>query len=132
RVNTPTAVIAVRGTIFDVLVKEDKTEIFLHEGEVAVNNLESPERAVSLSAGQMTSGQLGRTPNAPRRGKTGRATRDIRSKVNDGKTRIAIGGSRHDFGRGGPLPNGRARPDFGRGGPPTNAPRSNGGGAPKP
>ena len=132
RVNTPTAVIAVRGTIFDVLVKEDKTEIFLHEGEVAVTNQESPERAVSLSAGQMTSVQLRRTPNAPRRFKAGRNDAIFEIRLNDGKTRIAIGGSRHDFGRGGPSPNGRARPDFGRGGPPTNAPRSNGGGAPKP
>jgi len=132
RVNTPTAVIAVRGTIFDVLVKEDKTEIFLHEGEVAVTNLESPERAVSLSAGQMTSVQLRRTPNAPRRFKAGRNDAIFEIKLNEGKHRIAIGVSRHDFGRGGSLPNGKSKQDFGHGLPPTNAPRSNGGGAKRP
>src|SRR4029078_7551238 len=31
RVNTPTAVIAVRGTIFDVLVDGNETQVFLHE-----------------------------------------------------------------------------------------------------
>src|ERR1051326_633016 len=36
RVNTPTAVIAVRGTIFDVLVDRNETQVFLHEGPVAV------------------------------------------------------------------------------------------------
>src|SRR5262245_36980914 len=132
RVNTPTAVIAVRGTIFDVLVKEDKTEVFLHEGEVAVANPESPDKAVSLSAGQMTSVLLRRTPNAPSRFKAGRNDAIFEIKLNEGKHRIAIGVSRHDFGRGGSSPNGKSKQDFSHGLPPTNAPRSNGGGAKRP
>ncbi len=32
RVNTPTAVIAVRGTLFDVLVSEKETQVLAHEG----------------------------------------------------------------------------------------------------
>ena len=52
RVNTPTAVIAVRGTIFDVLVEDDETQVFLHEGAVAVTNLRWPEQTISLLAGQ--------------------------------------------------------------------------------
>ncbi|HYX40739.1 MAG TPA: FecR family protein, partial [Pyrinomonadaceae bacterium] len=37
RVNTPTAVVAVRGTLFDVLVTSKETQVFVHEGEVAVS-----------------------------------------------------------------------------------------------
>ena len=65
RVNTPTAVIAVRGTIFDVLVKDDETEVFLHEGEVSVTNLSLPERPVTLTAGQMTRVLQQRLPRPP-------------------------------------------------------------------
>src|SRR5215510_6870171 len=65
RVNTPTAVIAVRGTIFDVLVKEDETQVFLHEGRVTVSNPTASDKAVSLFAGQMTQILWRRPPNTP-------------------------------------------------------------------
>src|SRR5205085_10706753 len=49
RVNTPTAVIAVRGTLFDVFVTEKETQVFVHEGEVAVSSLAMPQAPVILS-----------------------------------------------------------------------------------
>ncbi len=120
RINTPTAVIAVRGTVFDVLVEEDKTQVFLHEGEVAVTNPLSPDKSVFLLAGQMTSVLFQRTPNAPSPFKAGRNDAIFEIKLKDGKHRIAVGVSRPDFGRGGSLPGGGAKPDFGRGVPQTN------------
>src|SRR5207248_5912290 len=65
RVNTPTAVIAVRGTLFDVLVEEKETQVFLHEGEVAVTNLAFPNQPIILSAGQMTKVLLQHLPDLP-------------------------------------------------------------------
>src|SRR5215813_1870235 len=127
RVNTPTAVIAVRGTVFDVLVEEDKTEVFLHEGEVAVTNPAAPGKAVFLFAGQMTSVLPQRTPNAPSPFKAGRNDSIFEIRLKDGKHRIAVGVSRHDFGHGGSLPSDGGKPDIGRG-----VPRPNGGGAKKP
>src|SRR5262245_18994730 len=50
RVNTPTAVIAVRGTVFDILVEGDETQVYLHEGAVTVTNLTTPGQPVFLSA----------------------------------------------------------------------------------
>lgn len=132
RVNTPTAVIAVRGTVFDLLVEEDETQVFLHEGEVAVTNPASPGKAVFLLAGQMTSVQLQRTPNAPSPFKAGRNDSIFEIRLKDGRHRIAVGVSRPDLGRGGSLPNGGAKPDFGRAGPPTNGSRPNIGGVKKP
>ena len=54
RVNTPTAVIAVRGTLFDVLVSSKETQVFVYEGEVGVSNLLSPDVFIILSPGQKT------------------------------------------------------------------------------
>lgn len=130
RVNTPTAVIAVRGTIFDVLVEEEETEVFLHEGEVEVTSLRSPDRPVFLFAGQMTRVVMQRLPDKPitfkvgrnngtfKIGRTGGASQDNR--------RIAIGIKRPDFGRGGSPSSGGAKPESGRGGPPSNGPGANG------
>src|SRR5499426_3891934 len=81
RVNTPTAVIAVRGTVFDVLVEEDETQVFLHEGAVAVTSLTAPDKAVFLLAGQMTRVLMWRLPNAPILFKAGR---------NDGTFKVGI------------------------------------------
>jgi len=132
RVDTPTAVIAVRGTTFDVLVEEEETQVFLHEGEVAVTNPTAPDKAVFLLAGQMTSVPLRRAPNAPTAFKAGRNDAIFQISLNDGKTRIAVGVSRPDFGRGGSTPNRGAKPDFGRGAPPTNGSKPNVGGVKKP
>ncbi|MGH9940058.1 MAG: FecR family protein [Blastocatellia bacterium] len=132
RVDTPTAVIAVRGTIFDVLVEEEETQVFLHEGEVAVTNPTAPDKAVFLLAGQMTRVPLQRVPNAPTAFKAGRNDAIFQIRLNDGKTRIAVGVSRPDFGRGGSAPNRGAKPDFGRGVPPPNGSKPNTGGVKKP
>jgi hypothetical protein len=141
RVNTPTAVIAVRGTIFDVLVEEDKTQVFLHEGEVAVINQTLPNQPVLLTAGQMTQVLLQRQPNAPSLFKTGRndgvfkmnrggvpndgriAERNRQPGDQSGNGRgdsTADNNRRPDLGRGNPQDNRGARPDNGRGTPPPN------------
>lgn len=72
RVNTPTAVIAVRGTVFDLLVNEDQTRIFVHEGLVAVSNLYAPDHEILLSAGQRTRVIRGKSPENPRTFRPGR------------------------------------------------------------
>jgi hypothetical protein len=72
RVNTPTAVIAVRGTLFDVLVTDKETQVFVHEGEVAVSNLAAPQVLVILSPGQRTRVQEARPPETPSQFQPGR------------------------------------------------------------
>jgi hypothetical protein len=142
RVNTPTAIIAVRGTVFDVLVGKVETQVFLHEGEVEVASLNAPDRAVFLAAGQMTRVPSERLPNAPVMFKAGRndgifkADRDGR---NDGSPqdnrRVAVDGQSRDSGRGVTTSNRGHTPDFdrgagpsnGRGGPESNAGQRNGG-----
>jgi hypothetical protein len=130
RVNTPTAVIAVRGTIFDVLVDDDETQVFLHEGQVEVTNLTSPDKSVLLFAGQMTKVFLRRLPTAPGVFKSGRNDGTFKIRRNDrapqDNRRVATGprpdsgrGATPDFGRGGSSPQGRASSDSGRGGSPS-------------
>lgn len=65
RVTTPTTVIAVRGTIFDVFVKGDKTEVFVKEGEVSVSNLFIPAQEVVLIPGQFTRVERETAPQPP-------------------------------------------------------------------
>jgi len=72
RVNTPTTVIAVRGTLFDVIVTEKETEVFVHEGEVAVANFARPEATVILLPGQRTRVQQTQPPESPSRFEPGR------------------------------------------------------------
>lgn len=79
RVNTPTAVIAVRGTIFDVLVKDNETEVFLHEGQVSVFNLALPNQPVLLAPGQTTRIVGERLPRNPNTFKPGRNDDSFRS-----------------------------------------------------
>jgi hypothetical protein len=79
RVNTPTAVIAVRGTIFDVLVKDNETEVFLHEGQVSVFNLALPNQPVLLAPGQTTRIVGERVPRNPNTFKPGRNDDNFRS-----------------------------------------------------
>jgi hypothetical protein len=145
RVNTPTAVIAVRGTIFDVLVEKEETQVYLHEGAVSVFNLRLPDQPILLSAGQMTRVMLLRLPIQPNIFKYGRNDDSFRTRQqarpprNDG--RVAGSSGRVDPGRGGAGPQGGpqtsgrdnrpntvgGQPDFGRGGPPPNSSGSNGG-----
>jgi hypothetical protein len=150
RVNTPTAVIAVRGTVFDILVEDNETRVYLHEGAVTVTNLTTPGQPVFLSAGQMTRVFLRNLPIAPSPFKLGRNNKLFQfgkapriESADRGNRRIAINGakpefgndgnlrgpmsgpdSKPDFGRGAPTGNGGPKPDFGRGGSSTS---SNGG-----
>lgn len=148
RVNTPTAVIAVRGTIFDVLVDDEETEVFLHEGEVAVTNFRLPNQPVILSAGQTTRVLLQRLPNVPGTFKPGRNDGTFRVERNGIRPtdsgRVADNGSRPNNGRGNERSNengqpgqmgrqepnrgGSPKPDAGRGGSNPNG----GGGGPAP
>ena len=81
RINTPTAVIAVRGTLFDVIVKSNETEVYVHEGEVAVSSVRTPEQVVLLSAGQMTRVRRDQTPSAAAPFKPGRNDDSFRRSV---------------------------------------------------
>lgn len=143
RVNTPTAVIAVRGTIFDVLVNNNDTEVFLHEGEVAVTNLNLPTQPVFLTAGQTTRVFTQRPPNPPGSFKPGRNDGNFRTAQsgrpgqdngriadtsgrgsNRGNDR-AGNGDRQTPGRSGQPPTAGLPPDLRRGGsqPPTGGSR---------
>lgn len=134
RVNTPTAVIAVRGTTFDVLVADDETRVFLHEGQVAVFNLLLPDQPIFLAAGQTTRIRLRRQATNPGAFKSGRNDGDFkprreedRSEENrrtadnsraepDRRGQTADGRGRNDAGRGGASADGGARVESGRGG----------------
>lgn len=72
RITTPTTVIAVRGTIFDVFVKDDETKVFVVEGEVSVANLLLPEQEIILTPGQFTRVQKEQPPHPPKPFKPGR------------------------------------------------------------
>jgi len=65
RINTPTAIIAVRGTLFDIVVKTNETEVFVHEGSVVVSGLELAEQTVYLSARQRTRVRRNQAPTPP-------------------------------------------------------------------
>ena len=109
RVNTPTAVIAVRGTIFDVEVNDDETQVYLHEGAVDVFNARQLNQPVFLTAGQMTSIRAQQLPRPPGAFKIGRnddvfRTSEMRGNQtrpgdNNDKGRVAQGGQRPDNGR---------------------------------
>lgn len=95
RVNTPTAVIAVRGTIFDVLVKENETRVFVHEGEVAVSNTLLPDQSLHLIVGQQTRILRGRLPETPKPFKPGQNDRIFAPPVDERQ-----GGNTASGGRG--------------------------------
>ena len=65
RVTTPTTVISVRGTIFDVTVKNNETQVFVIEGEVGVFRIDSPDAEVILVPGQFTKVKGEATPEPP-------------------------------------------------------------------
>lgn len=65
RITTPTTVIAVRGTIFDVFVKGEETRVFVIEGEVSVANLLLPDQEVILTEGQFTRVKKESPPSPP-------------------------------------------------------------------
>jgi hypothetical protein len=84
RVNTPTTVIAVRGTLFDVLVTDKETQVFVHEGEVAVSNFAKPEILVVLSPGQKTRVQQTQPPEPPSHFRPGRNDGTFQPKGREG------------------------------------------------
>jgi len=84
RVHTPTTVIAVRGTMFDVLVTEKETQVFVHEGEVAVSNVVRPEASVVLSPGQRTRVLQAQPPESPSRFEPGRNNNEFNRDRRDG------------------------------------------------
>jgi hypothetical protein len=66
RVETPTALIAVRGTIFDVFVDPSQsTEVQCLDGQVAVEAIGLPDREVILNPGTRTLVQPGSYPVRP-------------------------------------------------------------------
>ena len=66
RVQTPTALIAVRGTVFDVDVDASNyTEVICLEGQVGVENVAFPDREVILNAGWHTGIAPGQIPLKP-------------------------------------------------------------------
>jgi hypothetical protein len=66
RVGTPTALIAVRGTVFEVTVDAaENTEIECLEGRVAVETVGLPDREVILEAGRRTFVRIGEYPVTP-------------------------------------------------------------------
>jgi hypothetical protein len=66
RVTTPTALIAVRGTTFEVVVDEAQiAEVFCFEGRVAVEAVGLPDREVILEAGRKTLVRPGEYPLTP-------------------------------------------------------------------
>lgn len=68
KITTPTAVIAVRGTIFSVFVDDtDSTLVAVEEGVVAVANRRFPQQEVILRAGERTWIHEGAPPMAAER-----------------------------------------------------------------
>jgi len=66
RVQTPTALIAVRGTTFEVDVDDSSyTEVWCLEGHVTVENLDLPDREVILGPGLHTGVASGQIPLPP-------------------------------------------------------------------
>lgn len=67
-VTTPTAIIAVRGTIFAVAVEQNgDTRVGLEAGIVAVSSLLHPEQEVLVNPGQETWVRHGENPGQPQR-----------------------------------------------------------------
>ena len=65
-VRTPTALIAVRGTVFDVSVDEAQiAEVRCFEGQVAVENITRSDRQVILNPGFKTLVRPGEVPTMP-------------------------------------------------------------------
>ncbi len=85
RITTPTTVIAVRGTIFDVFVKEDETKVFVEEGEVSVALLIAPENEVILMPGQFTRVKKDQPPQPPEQFKPGRNNEHFSQNPGNGR-----------------------------------------------
>jgi len=129
RVNTPTAVIAVRGTLFDVIVKDKDTQVFVHEGEVIVSSLLKPDQPVVLTSGQKTRVRQQLAPETPtpfERGRNNDTFAPGRGRANS----AFAGDGGGPFGTGSPGQSGNA-PGLGTAGAPglggSGAPGNSGG-----
>jgi len=131
RVNTPTAVIAVRGTLFDVFVTEKETQVFVHEGEVAVSSLAMPQAPVILSPGERTRVQSSQPPEPPSRFQPGRNNDTFNPRPNDGGPNGVPPGDRNMSGTPPGQPGNQPgnAPDRG-GSPPPSSPGGTPGGRP--
>jgi hypothetical protein len=106
RVNTPTTVIAVRGTVFDVFVTSKETQVFVHEGEVSVTNVSKPDVMIILAPGERTRVLPAQAPEPPSRFQPGRND-DKFNPVRSGQDRQ--GGPRPTGGTGGQTDSDRRR-----------------------
>jgi ferric-dicitrate binding protein FerR (iron transport regulator) len=97
RVTTPTAVIAVRGTEFDVLVSDDETRVYVVEGEVGVTSLLAPEKEVILTPGQFTKVESGQPPRLPASFNQGRNDNLFSSRGSQNNRRNVFNDSPDDF-----------------------------------
>lgn len=100
RVNTPTAVIAVRGTLFDVFASEKETQVFVQEGEVSVTNHASPGAPVILSPGLGTRIRQDLPPEPPAPFRPGRDDNTFNPRRPDGSTGGPPDGDRNRAPRG--------------------------------
>jgi hypothetical protein len=123
RVNTPTAVIAVRGTLFDVIVKGNETQVFVHEGEVAVSNTLTPDQIIVLLPNQKTRVRGGQLPEAPAPFKPGQ-NNDIFNSPDNKRLQAGLPNEAHRRDGGDGMP---GQGDNGRGG---NMPGQNPGNSP--
>lgn len=71
QVTTPTAVIAVRGTTFDVEVRGNTTDVFVHEGRVEVFSLRHLTEPVMVQPFERVRIQGDDLPSSPRRFRRG-------------------------------------------------------------
>jgi len=118
RVTTPTTVIAVRCTIFDVFLRKGETSVFVIEGEVSFSRISMPDQEVILRPGEFTSVKSNNPPEPPA---------PFKKDKNDTFFSSLPGGGPglNPFERPGDAP-GRGRipgePEFGRENPSTNNP----------
>jgi len=94
KLTTPTAVIAVRGTTFSVLVDDtDATLVAVDEGEVGVTNIQIPDQELILRAGQRTWVRQGQPPQQAQafRGRSERA--DLAQGSSHGKMGMGVSNS---------------------------------------
>lgn len=90
-VTTPTAIVAVRGTIFNVIVdRNQETKVEVEEGLVSVSNPDVPDEEVQVPAGQCCWVRRGQRPSRPQPIAAGRrgtwASRDHTGMGLPGKT----------------------------------------------
>jgi hypothetical protein len=123
KVSSPTAVISVRGTVFDVVVEDDEgtTLVSVDEGLVGVQNITAPGNAVFVNPGE-TIRVYRNQPLALRQIDKGAVAREALRAVRDIMIQTGLGRNRGPLG----LPGGGT---VGSGSGGTNADKGKGGGA---